>query len=102
MSISSGIITNKGGKTCHAAIIARELGVNAIVGCENATDILNNVSEITMNCADGDIGKVYNGIKEYETKNIQVDTSVKLPINIMMNIDPLKVVLNILYYQIKA
>ena len=61
MKKSGGIITNKGGKTCHAAIVARELGVNACVGAEKATATFTQNQEITISCADGDIAKVYEG-----------------------------------------
>ena len=86
MKISGGIITNKGGKTCHAAIVARELGINACVGCEGSTEILENVETITIDCSDGDVGKIYNGIIDYTENIIEVDISKKLPVKILMNV----------------
>ena len=68
MKISSGIITNKGGRTCHAAIVARELGINAVVGTATSTKVLKNNQEITLNCADGEIGEIYDGLLKYEKK----------------------------------
>ena len=66
MKISAGIITNKGGRTCHAAIVARELALNAIVGTGNGTEILKNITDVTISCAEGEEGVVYNGILKYE------------------------------------
>ncbi len=86
MKIASAIVTNKGGRTCHAAIVARELGVPAIVGCGNATDILKEGQAVTVSCAEGDEGFVYDGKIEY--KKIETDLSqipvVKTPI--MLNV----------------
>jgi len=86
MKKASAIITNKGGRTCHAAIVARELGVPAIVGCVNATEILNNGQPVTASCAEGDEGIVYDGIVSF--KKIETDLSdlpsVKTPI--MLNV----------------
>ncbi len=86
MKKASAIITNKGGRTCHAAIVARELGVPAIVGCVNATEILNNGQSVTASCAEGDEGIVYDGIVPF--KKIDTDLndlpSVKTPI--MLNV----------------
>lgn len=86
MKISSGIITNKGGRTCHAAIIARELALNAIVGTGNATKQLNNDDEITLCCSEGEKGNVYNGILSYEIEKIKINTTTKLPIKLMLNV----------------
>ena len=86
MKISSGIITNKGGRTCHAAIVARELEINAIVGSGNATDILNNQQLVTMSCAEGEIGKVYEGEVPYQLETFTVDTHKKLPVQLMLNV----------------
>ncbi|MEY3760312.1 MAG: phosphoenolpyruvate synthase (Pyruvate, water dikinase) synthase, partial [Pseudomonadota bacterium] len=66
MKIASAIVTNRGGRTCHAAIISRELGVPAVVGCDNATTTLKNNSPVTVSCAEGDNGKVYDGILDFE------------------------------------
>ena len=62
MKISSGIITNKGGRTCHAAIVAREMGLNAVVGAGNVTDVIENGQDITISCASGETGKIMEGI----------------------------------------
>ena len=62
MKISSGIITNKGGRTCHAAIIAREMGLNAVVGTGNCTKLLENKTNVTLNCANGEKGIIYQGL----------------------------------------
>jgi pyruvate,water dikinase len=86
MKISSGIITNKGGKTCHAAIVARELGINAIVGTTIATKILKNDCNITMDCSSGETATIYNGIINFKINKIKIDTNKKLPIKLMMNI----------------
>ena len=88
MKISSGIITNKGGRTCHAAIIARELNINAIVGTSNATKILENKQNITMSCAEGEIGRIYSGILNYKIDEYKIDIDInnKLPVNLMLNI----------------
>lgn len=89
MKISSGIITNKGGRTCHAAIVARELGFNAIVGTGNATSILKTGQEITLSCADGEEGHIYNGILKFHINKILLSSltqTKKLPINLMLNV----------------
>jgi len=88
MKISSGIITNKGGRTCHAAIIARELNINAIVGTSNATKILENKQNITMSCAEGEIGRIYSGILKYKIDEYKIDIDInnQLPVNLMLNI----------------
>jgi pyruvate,water dikinase len=85
MKISSGIIANKGGRTCHAAIVARELGLNAVVGTSNATILLQNINTVTISCADGEKGNVYNGILKYEVEKIQVDENLQLPVKLMLN-----------------
>ena len=86
MKISSGIITNKGGRTCHAAIVARELSLNAIVGTSNATTILNDNSEVTISCAEGEQGYVYKGILNYDIEKITIDNNLKLPVKLMLNV----------------
>ena len=78
MKISSGIITNRGGRTCHASIVARELGVPAVVGTLNGTDVLEDGMDITLSCAEGEIGKIYEGTVDYEEKEIDI---TKLPRN---------------------
>ena len=86
MKISSGIITNKGGRTCHAAIVARELCLNAIVGTSNGTEILKDVREVTMSCAEGEQGFVYDGILNFTIDKMTVDKNLKLPVKLMLNV----------------
>jgi pyruvate,water dikinase len=86
MKRASAIITNRGGRTCHAAIIARELGVPAIVGCGNATAALSEGESVTVSCAEGDTGYVYRGALEYEVTRSDVSNLPPLPIKIMMNV----------------
>ena len=86
MKISSGIITNKGGRTCHAAIVARELGINAIVGAGNATTVLKNGDFATVSCADGEIGKIYEGELKYHVEKIKLNHNLKLPVKLMLNV----------------
>ena len=86
MKRASGIITNRGGRTCHATIIARELGIPAIVGTNNATNILNSGSPVTVSCAEGEVGKVYKGKLDYETKEYEISKLPKIPVKIMMNV----------------
>jgi pyruvate,water dikinase len=86
MKISSGIITNKGGRTCHAAIVARELQLNAIVGAGNATTSLHTNDEVTLSCAEGEQGFVYKGILDYFVEKIKLDKNLKLPVNLMLNV----------------
>ena len=86
MKISSGVITNKGGRTCHAAIVARELNINAIVGTGNVTTILNTYDEVTLSCADGEVGYIYDGILKYKINKILIDNDFKLPVNLMLNV----------------
>jgi len=86
MKRSSAIVTNRGGRTCHAAIIARELGIPAVVGCGDATESIREGQEITVSCAEGDTGYVYEGQLEYEHKQIELDSLPKIPVKIMMNV----------------
>ena len=86
MKKASAIITNKGGRTCHAAIVAREMGVPAIVGTENGTEVLFNGEEFTVSCAEGDIGKVYEGIIPFKLKKIKLDNLPKTTTPIMLNV----------------
>ncbi|HBT55208.1 MAG TPA: phosphoenolpyruvate synthase, partial [Erwinia persicina] len=86
MKKASAIVTNRGGRTCHAAIIARELGIPAVVGCGNATDILKDGHQVTVSCAEGDTGYVYNEMLDFEVKSSQVDEMPSLPLKIMMNV----------------
>jgi len=88
MKISSGIITNKGGRTCHAAIIARELQLNAIVGTGYGTAALSEFigQSVTLSCADGEVGNVYEGVIDYHVEKITVSKDLKLPVKLMMNV----------------
>ncbi len=86
MKLASAIITNRGGRTCHAAIIARELGVPAIVGTGNATESLKNNQEVTASCAEGDTGKVYQGKLNFEHTFSEVSDLPEIPVKIMMNV----------------
>jgi pyruvate,water dikinase len=86
MKRASAIVTNRGGRTCHAAIIARELGVPAVVGCGDATDRIGDNSVVTVSCAEGDEGFIYEGCLDYEQQLIEIDNLPKAPVNIMMNI----------------
>lgn len=85
MKISAGIVTNKGGRTCHAAIVARELGVNAVVGTSNATNIISNGDDITLCCADGEEGHVYEGILDYHIDKLKVN-DFQMPVDMMLNV----------------
>lgn len=86
MKRAAAIITNRGGRTCHAAIIARELGIPAVVGCGNATDVLQESDEVTVCCAEGETGYIYSGILPYERLMLNIDTMPNLPIKIMLNV----------------
>jgi pyruvate,water dikinase len=86
MKRASAIITNRGGRTCHAAIIARELGVPAIVGCGNATEVLVDGSQVTASCAEGDTGYIYEGALDFEVQKNSIDSMPPLAFKIMMNV----------------
>ncbi len=86
MKRASAIVTNRGGRTCHAAIIARELGVPAVVGCGDATDILKDGTFVTVSCAEGDEGKIYDGLLETEVSEVARGELPKLPTKIMLNV----------------
>lgn len=86
MKKASAIITNRGGRTCHAAIIARELGVPAIVGCEEATDVIRDGEDITASCCEGDTGFVYRGKVPFEVNTISLDNMPTIPVKIAMNV----------------
>ncbi|MGB3636492.1 MAG: phosphoenolpyruvate synthase [Rivularia sp. (in: cyanobacteria)] len=86
MKKASAIVTNSGGRTCHSAIIARELGVPAIVGCENATEILKTSQEITVSCAEGEEGKVYQGLLPFEVEEVQLEDLPRTRTQILMNV----------------
>ncbi|MDI9347071.1 MAG: phosphoenolpyruvate synthase [Methylacidiphilales bacterium] len=83
---AAGIITNRGGRTCHAAIIARELGIPAIVGCNNATSLLQDTTPVTISCAEGDTGRVYKGIIPFSVENFDLSTLSKTKTKLMVNI----------------
>ncbi len=86
MKRSSAIITDRGGRTCHAAIIARELGIPAVVGCGDASDILKTGQNVTVSCAEGDTGFIYEGLLDFELKENSVDSMPDLQFKIMMNV----------------
>ena len=86
MKRASAIVTNSGGRTCHAAIIARELGVPAIVGCGNATEILKPGQEVTISCAEGEEGKVYAGLLPFEVKEVPLENLPRTRTQILMNV----------------
>lgn len=86
MKRAAAIITNRGGRTCHAAIIARELGVPAVVGCGDATEVLKDGMMVTVSCAEGDEGNVYDGLVEMEVSEVHHGVLPEIPLKIMMNI----------------
>jgi len=86
MKRASAIVTNRGGRTCHAAIIARELGIPAVVGCGHATEDISDGTEVTVSCAEGDEGFVYKGKLQYEEKQIQLETLPEIPVKLTMNV----------------
>jgi pyruvate,water dikinase len=86
MKRASAIVTNRGGRTCHAAIIARELGVPAVVGCGDATDVLMDGAMVTVSCAEGDEGKIYDGLLDTDVSEVHRGVLPDIPIKIMMNV----------------
>ncbi|MFG6178440.1 phosphoenolpyruvate synthase [Halomonas sp. THAF12] len=86
MKRASAIVTNRGGRTCHAAIIARELGIPAVVGCGDATEALVDGRDVTVSCAEGDTGHVYDGLLEFDRNVTSVDAMPEIPFKIMMNV----------------
>ncbi len=86
MKRASAIVTNRGGRTCHAAIIARELGIPALVGTGDATTAIKDGTPVTVSCAEGDTGYVYDGILDYEETTIELDSLPEVPVKIMMNV----------------
>jgi pyruvate,water dikinase len=86
MKRASAIVTNRGGRTCHAAIIARELGIPAVVGCGDATDVLKDGSLVTVACSEGDTGYIYDGLLETEVTDVQRGELPYCPVKIMMNV----------------
>ena len=86
MKRASAIVTNRGGRTCHAAIIARELGIPAIVGCGDATETLNEGDTVTVSCTEGDTGHVYRGRLDYEVTTRDISAMPDVPVKVMMNV----------------
>ena len=86
MKRASAIVTNRGGRTCHAAIIARELGIPAVVGCGHATEQLKDGTLVTVSCAEGDTGRIYDGLLETEITEVKRGTMPEIPTKIMMNV----------------
>jgi len=86
MKRASAIVTNRGGRTCHAAIIARELGIPAVVGCGDATKTIRDGDEVTVSCAEGDTGFVYAGILPFLQESLDVETMPELPMKVMLNV----------------
>ena len=86
MKKASAIVTNRGGRTCHAAIIARELGIPAVVGTGSATSSLQDGAEVTVSCAEGDTGFIYEGIAKFEKTSTSLDEMPELPVKVMMNV----------------
>ncbi|MBN3123641.1 phosphoenolpyruvate synthase [Pectobacterium brasiliense] len=86
MKKAAAIVTNRGGRTCHAAIIARELGIPAVVGCGDATERLRKGQKVTVSCAEGDTGYVYQDLLDFSVKSSQIDEMPALPLKIMMNV----------------
>lgn len=86
MKIASAIVTNRGGRTCHAAIVARELGIPAVVGCGTATQVIETGQEITVSCAEGDAGYVYEGLREFRVEQVDLGEQQRPRTRIMMNV----------------
>lgn len=86
MKRASAIVTNRGGRTCHAAIIARELGIPAVVGCGDATKVLQEGQDVTVSCAEGDTGHIYDGLLEIEIMELELGNMPESPVKIMMNV----------------
>jgi pyruvate, water dikinase len=86
MKRAAAIVTNRGGRTCHAAIIARELGIPAVVGCGDATRVLREGQPVTVSCAEGDTGYVYDGALDFERQQVELDALPPAPVKIMMNV----------------
>jgi len=86
MKRASAIVTNRGGRTCHAAIIARELGIPAVVGCGDATEKLRDGQQVTVSCAEGDAGHVYEGLLQFQQQQVELDSMPPSAVKIMMNV----------------
>lgn len=102
MKISSGIITNRGGRTCHASIVARELGVPAVVGTLNGTDVLEDDMDITLSCAEGEIGKIYEGTVDYEEKEIDITKLPEIKTKLLLNVASPEKTFNYHSYPVKG
>jgi len=86
MKRAAAIVTNRGGRTCHAAIIAREMGIPAVVGCADATETLRSGAVVTVSCAEGDTGLIYEGELPYDIRHTEIDRMPELPFKVMMNV----------------
>lgn len=86
MKRASAIVTNRGGRTCHAAIIARELGIPAVVGCGDATDHITQNQDVTVSCAEGDTGFIYEGLLDFQIDTVNLDSMPEIPVKVMMNV----------------
>lgn len=86
MKVAAAIVTNRGGRTCHAAIVARELGIPAVVGCNNATQTVASGTPVTVSCAEGDTGRVYEGKQKFRTASVVLDAGARSRTRIMMNV----------------
>ncbi len=86
MKRAAAIVTNRGGRTCHAAIIARELGVPAVVGCNDATAAIADGAPVTVSCAEGDTGYIYAGLLSFEHKRVELSHMPEIPVKLMMNV----------------
>jgi pyruvate, water dikinase len=86
MKRAAAIVTNRGGRTCHAAIIARELGIPAVVGCGNASEVLSQGQEVTVSCAEGDTGLIYDGLLDVQVDDVALNNMPPAPVKIMMNV----------------
>ena len=86
MKKASAIVTNRGGRTCHAAIIARELGIPAVVGCGNATASIENGDKVTVSCAEGDTGFIYGDVLDFDVVTSRIDSMPDVPLKVMMNV----------------
>ncbi|HSF14134.1 MAG TPA: phosphoenolpyruvate synthase [Vicinamibacteria bacterium] len=86
MKRAAAIVTNRGGRTCHAAIIARELGIPAVVGCSEATSAIGDGATVTVSCAEGDTGYVYDGVADFNIERIDLEAMPEIPLKVMMNV----------------
>jgi len=86
MKIAAAIVTNKGGRTCHAAIVSRELGIPCVIGTENATEILKNGQKVTVSCAEGEKGKIYDGLLKFRVDELKLEELPETKTKIMMNV----------------